>query len=209
MELDVSGRGLTSEGFSEVATALVKSIEYEGEHGRVVRLEELCLRDNKLDARCLQSLGHVVKLAVGDLRDLDLSNNIIDVTTYEEVAAWEDFLTSFSGCCVLRRIDFTGNALGPRAFEVLARIYAREPPLDLISSEEAGTNWHQDTSILRNTAYDSIALEQGTRALSIVSEPESEGYTSNGHRISCATPEVLKSSLHGLFVSSALHSWFS
>jgi hypothetical protein len=207
VELDVSGRGLTSEGFFEIATALVKSIEYEGEHGKVVRLEELCLRENKLDPRCLQALGKVIRLAAGDLRDLDMSDNLISVTTYEEVAAWEDFLTSFSECCVLRRIDFTGSPLGPRAFEVLARIYARESPFDLISLEEAGTDWHHDAFVLRNTAYDSIALEQRTRALSIVSE--SEGYTSDGESIACATPGVQKISRHGLFASSALHSWFS
>ncbi len=207
VELDVSGRGLTSGGFSEVATALVKSIEYEGDHGKVVMLEELCLRENKLDGRCLRALGKVIKLAAGDLRDLDLSGNLFTITTSEEVAAWEDFLTSFSGCCVLRRVDLTGNALGSRAFEVLARVYGREAPLDLISLEHADTDRHCEAPISGNTTSNSLALEQRTRALSIVSD--SETYTSDGDSASHATPKVPKSSRHGLFASLALHSWFS
>jgi len=207
VELDVSGRSLSSEGFMEVATALVKSIGYEGDHGKVVRLEELCLKDNKLDASCLQALGKVVKFAAGDLRDLDLSGNLFSITTYEEVAAWEEFLSSFSECCVLRRIDFTGNALGPRAFEILAKVYGREPPVDMISLEEADVDRHHDASILGNTVSDSIPFKQRTKALSIVSG--SEGYSSDGDSTFHATPEVSKSSRHGLSASLTFRSWFS
>ena len=207
MELDASGRSLTSEGFIEVATALVKSIDYKGDYGKVVKLEELCLKDNKLDARCLQALGKVIKLAAGDLRDLDLSGNLFSIMTYEEVKAWEEFLTSFSECCVLRRIDFSGNALGPRAFEILAKVYGREPPIDIISLEEADVDRYHDASILGNAVSDSVPFEQRIKALSIVSD--SEAYSSDGDSTSHTTLEVSKNSRHGLSVCLIFYSWFS
>ena len=203
MELDVSGRALTSEGFLEVARALVKSIAYSGDHGRVVRLEEICLRQNKINARCLKALGEVVKSAAGDLRDLDLSDNFLTITTDEEVIAWEDFLTSFSRCCVLRRIDLTGNALGPRAFEVLTRVYGREPPVDLVSLEEADPSVHHDVSGIGIMLSDSVSLEQQIRASSIMSE--SDVYT-DGDKATRAIPEESKRSRHGLFTSFSIRS---
>ena len=201
VELDVSGRGLTTEGFLEIAAALVKSIEYDGDHGKVVRLEELCLRGNRLDAECLQALGKVVKLAASDLRDLDLSDNLFTVASYGEVVAWEEFLTSFSKCCLLRRIDLSGNALGSKAFEVLARVYGKEPPLDIVLLEEADTLRHHDVSVVRSTAADTVVLEQQIRALSVVSE--SETYNTDGNSTSPTALEVPKRFRHGLFASLA------
>lgn len=90
----------------------MQSIEYHGEQGRVARLEELCLRDNKLDAKCLMDLGLVIGSAAHDLEDLDLSHNCISIITDQDTAAFEYFLRSFAECYVLRRVDFGGNALG-------------------------------------------------------------------------------------------------
>ena len=112
VELDVTGKYLGQDGFRELAGALVESIDYYGEQGRVVRLEELCLKDNKLDAKCLVDLGHVLRLAADDLRDLDLSNNSISIITDADTAAFEYFLRSFADCYLLRRVDFSGNPLG-------------------------------------------------------------------------------------------------
>ena len=112
VELDVTGKSLGSDGFHEIATALVKSIEYHGEQGKVVKLEELCLRDNELDAKCLMDLGLVIRSAAHDLEDLDLSNNCISTVTDADTAAWEYFLRSFAECYALRRVDFGGNPLG-------------------------------------------------------------------------------------------------
>ena len=122
----MSGRSLTDEGLKEVAEALITSIAYEDEHGRVVKLEEACLKDNAITAQSLRRLGKVVASAACDLRDLDLSNNCISISTSEDAAAWEDFLRSFANSCVMRRVDLSGNALGPKAFEVLAKIYGME-----------------------------------------------------------------------------------
>ena len=112
VELDVTGKCLGGDGFREIAGALVESIDYCGDQGRVVRLEELCLRDNKLDAKCLVDLGQVLRLAADELKDLDLSNNAISIITNDDTAAFEYFLRSFAECYVLRRVDFSGNPLG-------------------------------------------------------------------------------------------------
>ena len=75
-------------------------------------MEELCLRENKLDAKCLIDLGLVIRSAAHDLEDLDISNNAISIITDEDTAAFDFFLRSFAECYVLRRVDFGGNALG-------------------------------------------------------------------------------------------------
>lgn len=139
--------------------ALEESLKYHSNQGKVVRLEELCLSNNGLSVLALQALTPVITLASCDLRDLDLSANNITVNTEAEVAVWESFLISFKSCCVLRRLDLSGNALGSRALEVLARVYAKEGVMDLLppahlvfdQSEERSPSVHlgriQKTSI--------------------------------------------------------------
>ena len=126
IDLDVSGKALTDEGLKEVAEALIKSIMYEDGKGKVVKLEEACMKGNNITAKSLRRLGRVVASAAYDLRDLDLSNNSIIINTQEDAAAWEDFLLSFTKNCVLRRVDFSGNTLGPKAFELLAKVFGQE-----------------------------------------------------------------------------------
>lgn len=141
-----------------MASALVEVLAYDGVQGRCARLEELCLKDNQITIASLQALTPIIQLACNDLKDLDLSGmsscfakiysliclpkrrilrwitssaNRITVHTEDEVAIWESFLIAFGRCCTLRRIDWSGNALGPRAFEVLLRVYSKEGPIDL------------------------------------------------------------------------------
>lgn len=146
IELDVSGKDLTDEGFFEVAPALVEAISYDGDQGRVARLEELCLRSNRLTIASLQALTPVIEVSCSDLRDLDLSENQIAISSDADVAIWEDFLTSFRKCCVLRRIDLSGNALGERAFEVMVRVYAKEEPLDFVLPPDLEGAHHEEQS---------------------------------------------------------------
>lgn len=121
---------------------MVESLAYQSAQGRCSRLEELCLKDNQLTIASLQALTPVVGLACRDLRDLDLSNNTIAVNTEDEVAIWESFLLSFEHCCALRRIDWSGNPLGTKAFEVLLRVYAKERPIDLKLPAEVAQAQH-------------------------------------------------------------------
>lgn len=97
----------------------------------MVRLEELSLAFNAITAHGLKALREPVKLALNDLRDLDLSRNRISVATDEDALAWEDFLSVLKACTVLRRLDLSGNPLGSRAFEILMRVYARQEPVDV------------------------------------------------------------------------------
>ena len=160
VELDISGKALTPEGFFELGPALVKSIEYECEQGKVVRLEEFSLSDSKLDARCLPMLGRIVASASENLRDLDLSRNDIKIVTDTDAAAWELFLSSFSSCCRLRRIDLSRNSLGYRAFEILTRVYSREMTVEIASlSDDTATSGEEQLGVL-------------TRNLSLASNPD-------------------------------------
>ena len=151
-----------------MASALVQSLIYDGDQGKVVRLEELCLINNRLSATSLQALSSVIRLASNDLRDLDLSENDIIVDTESEVAIWEDFLMSFKNCCLLRRIDFSGNTLGSRAFEVMTRVYARQEAVDLVLP----TDLEQTQIRQRRTSTDITGLGRRMRTMSIVSDSD-------------------------------------
>ena len=163
LDLDVSGKDLTDEGFNEVASALVEAINYDGDHGNVARLEELCLRSNRLTIVSLQALTPVIRVSCHDLRDLDLSDNHISISTDGDVAIWEDFLTSFEQCCVLRRIDLSGNALGDRASEVMLRVYAREEPIDLALPQDIEVTQHEE----QNPSTDITRIAEKIKAVNL------------------------------------------
>ncbi|KAL9001328.1 MAG: hypothetical protein Q9169_000219 [Polycauliona sp. 2 TL-2023] len=169
VELDISGKDLGEDGFKEVAGALTTSLEYHGETGRVVQLEELCLKANKLSTACLPALARIIRLSVHELRDLDISDNAFTITTSHEAGAWEGFLESFAECCVLRRIDLSGNPLGPKVSEILARVYSREPAIDLGLQGDAEEILHSHTSKRSTSLGTSASLDQQTRNLSLVS----------------------------------------
>lgn len=182
---------MANAGFSKLYDGLVKSIDYGGDQGRVVRLEELCLRDSQLDTLSLPLIAHVVSLAAKDLRDLDLSANNFTVNNQNDAESWECFLNSLAGCYALRRVDFSGNKLGPRAFEILTRVYAKEKS---IGHEDL----HKD--FIRSADYDDDKLETHTRKMSISSTINSHsGYLDTASHI--ALNEV-DSTEHGLSVLS-------
>ena len=136
VEIDLKSKQLTDAGFLEVTAGLAKSIQNVTLQDKVVLLEEICLKDNSLTVAALSHLTPIMDLVCNDLRDLDLSDNAITVNDPDDVIPWEAFLQSLSRCCVLRRLDLSGNELGTKAFEVLARVYAREGPIDLVLPEE-------------------------------------------------------------------------
>ncbi|KAL9027264.1 MAG: hypothetical protein Q9196_004190 [Gyalolechia fulgens] len=172
VELDVTGKFVGRDGFKELAAALIKSLEHDDGHGRVCQLEELCLKANILDTTCLPALARIVRLAAHDLRDLDLSDNCFSITSNRDADVWEDFLESFAECYMLRRLDFSGNVLGPKAFEVIARVYSRARLTD---------HWSEDsfeipspTQTPRRTSISGTAdsLDRQTRKLSLGSALE-------------------------------------
>ena len=195
VELDVSRKDLTDDGFLEVASALVEAISYDGDQGRVARLEELCLRSNRLTIASLQALTPVIEVSCSDLRDLDLSENQITISSDADVAIWEDFLISFKKCCVLRRIDFSGNALGDRAFEVMVRVYAKEEPLNFSLPSDLKEAHYEEQSptteiggVTRKTKKMSLGSNQGDHTVD-------EGHhkrkvSKQGHLPSCASYDM-------------------
>jgi hypothetical protein len=90
-----------------------------------VRLFELHLGGNCLTVKSLPKLGMAIRFSIGDLRDLDLSQNCIEISTAGQRAAWKYFLNSFEECYMLKKVNFSGNALGTPGVEILARIYIR------------------------------------------------------------------------------------
>jgi len=172
VELDVAGKSLGNDGFAEVAAALVTSVQYSGEHGEVVKLEELCLRDNRLDISSLPALGQVVKHAAKDLRDLDVSSNLISVSTDSEAQVFENFLRCFAECCVLRRLDLSGNKLNPKAFEILTKVYGQEEPVDPVSLASSCQDLENDESRGYSINADSAWVEKRLNNLRVASDPD-------------------------------------
>ena len=171
IDLDLSGKWLTDEGFSEVTSALIEALKYRGSQGPCTRLEELSLKESGINPVSLQALTPVVRLACHDLRDLDLSGNQIRIETENDVAIWEKFLASFAPCCVMRRFDLSGNILGPKGYEVLLRVYAKESPLDLALATKLGRGGIE----MQNQSTDRLGSQ--LRKMSLISEcEENSGY---------------------------------
>ncbi|KAL8699696.1 MAG: hypothetical protein Q9201_005858 [Fulgogasparrea decipioides] len=200
VELDVTGKTLGQDGFREMAGALIKSLEYDGEQGRVVLLEELCLKTNGLNAACLPALAQIIRLAAAELKDLDLSGNCFLINSTQEADAWEDFLKAFADCCMLRRIDLSGNAIGQKAFEVLARVYGREPSMDLLLNDDLETTLRSGPSSRRGTLGGADTLQGHTRNLSLGSASEA---SADEEQTSVA--EVGHGIRHGINDGAALH----
>ena len=132
----------------------------------------------------LQALTTVINSASYDLRDLDLSGNRIHVNTDDDVAVWQRFLTSFERCRFLRRLDFSGNALGPRGFEVFLRVYAKERPLDLLRP------------LGFEEGEEEIPVESSLKKLTLIPEP----IESTGHITHNQTSPKCKGSKYGLLI---------
>lgn len=127
IEIDVSDKDLTEDGFNEFIVELVLALQStnpEFPHG-VNKLQELHLRGNKLSVNVLFDLAKVIHLASNDLKELDISYNDIRIASIADLQKWKFFLQSFSQCCVLKKVDFSGNDLGTLGMEMLAQIYIR------------------------------------------------------------------------------------
>lgn len=155
--------------------ALIQSIQYDGEQGKVAFIEELCLQDNGITVKSLKMLAPVLQLLSFDLRDLDLSNNAIKVKSTEDVRMWEEFLASLASCCVLRRLDLSGNALGPKAFEILAKAFAREeyPDAAVLKGPGCINHQHEDGRVSPRPAVENTIAAK-VRRMSVKSEPDDE-----------------------------------
>jgi Leucine-rich repeat (LRR) protein len=140
LEIDVSGKSLADDGLAEFIDELIACFNYrDDDHPEgVVKLSELSLKGNKLTVISFKKLAEVIRRSHGDLKELDISDNEITVETSEQIAIWKEFLGSFRGCYVLKRIDFSGNKLGAKGFELLCQSYMQSD-LDFVESSKDET----------------------------------------------------------------------
>ncbi|GIK05897.1 hypothetical protein Aspvir_010011 [Aspergillus viridinutans] len=136
VELDVSGKELTDEGFAEFIDDLIACMKYRDEEHPEgsAKVTELHLQGNQLTVEALRKLSEVIKLSIADLRELDISHNNLVVCTPEEQEIWYDFLDSFKNCFLLKKLDLGNNPLGPKGIEVLARVYMQSD-LDFLEAD--------------------------------------------------------------------------
>ncbi|EPS41555.1 hypothetical protein H072_4582 [Dactylellina haptotyla CBS 200.50] len=120
VEIDVSGRQLGAEGITIVCNSL-----YNLGLTKLSRVEELNLSGNDLTASSLQHLRRALSVCP-DIRDIDISNNKIELCTIDDMKEWRKFLECFSVLKCVRRLDFSGNPLGDIGVEILFSTYANE-----------------------------------------------------------------------------------
>ncbi|KAI4723619.1 hypothetical protein E4T48_00234 [Aureobasidium sp. EXF-10727] len=127
LDLKVPSKSLTDEGFALLADGLQNALTT----CRDLALVDLNLTNNDLTTRSLARLAPLIQASCYTLQTLDLSHNKFQVVTDVQAEEWQLFLQSFRGCMTLRRLDLGDNpSLGSRAFEILARVYSREPAVD-------------------------------------------------------------------------------
>lgn len=115
---------MTDQGLFEVASGLVAILRASGS---TEKLHVLHLARNKLTAQSLAHLAPVIEAAAGDLQDLDLTDNDIEIASEESHRHWEQFLRSFSDCRCLRRVSLDRNNLGSaKAWESFLGIYLEQ-----------------------------------------------------------------------------------
>jgi hypothetical protein len=146
LEVDVASKNLTDAGFDEFINDLIGVLEYkDAEHPQgVSKLQELHLQQNSLTVTCLAKLARVIAQSAHELKELDLSNNKIEIKTVAHRQIWKSFLDSFSNCFMLKKLDLSGNPLGPRGLEILTRVYVKS---DLDFLEADGTITHSSSSV--------------------------------------------------------------
>jgi hypothetical protein len=127
LDLKVPNKSLTDEGFALLADGLQNAFNICPD----LALVDLNLSDNHLTTKSLAHLAPLIQASRYTLQTLDLSYNNFRVSTDKQAEEWQLFLQSFRSCMTLRRLDLGHNpSLGYRAFEILARVYSREPAVD-------------------------------------------------------------------------------
>lgn len=123
----------------EVLHTLLECMKYrDAEHpDGAAKLTELHLPGNQLTILSLEKLGEVVELSAGDLRELDISRNQIEIHGGDDKGkgTWLGFLKAFEGCYVLKKLDLGMNQLGIAGVELLSRVYMRSD-LDFFEEED-------------------------------------------------------------------------
>ncbi|RHZ65843.1 uncharacterized protein CDV56_108781 [Aspergillus thermomutatus] len=217
VEIDVSGKELTDEGFAEFIDDLIACIKYrDGEHLEgSAKVIELHLQGNQLTVLSLRKLSEVIKLSIADLRELDISHNNLVVCTPEEQEIWYDFLDSFKNCFLLKKFDLGNNPLGPKGIEILARVYMQSD-LDFLEADAdavVGMNGEGDhegeaiTDELENLKINGKENEATKKASSKQSPKKSKVAQQNGSsHATCATKKLTYAELKQYACTRGLRS---
>ncbi|PYH84237.1 hypothetical protein BO82DRAFT_372658 [Aspergillus uvarum CBS 121591] len=188
VEIDVTGKVLTDEGLAQFIGDLVDCLEFrDREHPMgLAKVTELHLSGNRLTVDSLPMLAEVVKRSAGDLRELDLSNNDIQITTPDAVRKWANFLNSFQKCFVLRKLDLGGNALGRAGIEHLARIYMKSD-LDFLEGDAHEVlEWDSEDEEHSSTPE---SMAEGMARLKVIAGKENESTARKKKSPSLPKPE--------------------
>lgn len=129
------------------------------------KVADFILQENELTAKSLPKLTEVVALSAGDLRELDVSDNKIQIETSEDKAAWLAFLQAFAGCYMLKKLNLGGNKIGTAGMEILARVYTKSD-LDFVEGDAH--------DVLGSKTDDESGLAENMEAMDIKSGKENE-----------------------------------
>ncbi|KAL3444087.1 hypothetical protein BJX65DRAFT_311227 [Aspergillus insuetus] len=156
LEIDLTGKALTDEGFSQFIDDLLACILYCGDEQPtgLAKITEFHLSGNKLTVLSLRKLGEVVAHSAGDLRELDLSSNEICVASAQEKAIWKAFLECFRNCYVLSKLDLSENPIGPAGLEILCCVYIKSD-VDYLEADAAaivGLNVDDESTLLEDVS---------------------------------------------------------
>ncbi|KKK20100.1 hypothetical protein ARAM_000799 [Aspergillus rambellii] len=152
LEIDIACKDLTDAGFAQFIDDLIDCVKYRNEQhpSGLTKVTELHLQSNQLTIQSLAKLAEVITLSPGDLRELDLSQNEIQVVSAEEQMIWNSFLKSFTNCFMLKKLDLSGNPLGPVGLEILARVYIKSD-LDYLEADAGaiiGTKLDEEVDVV-------------------------------------------------------------
>ncbi|KAF3490529.1 leucine rich repeat protein [Arthroderma uncinatum] len=168
VELDLAGKDLTDDGLSVFIDDLIECMSYrDSEYPQgVVRLTELCLKGNKLSVISMMRLSEIIFLGSTTLVKVDISNNGVCIVSDFERQAWGAFLRSFQNCCVLKKVDFSGNRLGSAGFDVLERIYLKSE-VDFVDSSvvPAGVSEYSAEKVGCPTELQIFGRKRGLRSV--------------------------------------------
>ncbi|KAE8339217.1 hypothetical protein BDV24DRAFT_152951 [Aspergillus arachidicola] len=121
LEIDIANKKLTDQDLSMFIDDLLECIRED-----LAKVIEFHIQGNSLTIKSLPKLGEAIALNAGEMRELDISNNNINISpSPEDKAMWCQFLNSFKNCYMLKKLDLGGNPLGPVGLEILARVYIK------------------------------------------------------------------------------------
>ncbi|KAB8229778.1 uncharacterized protein BDW43DRAFT_321816 [Aspergillus alliaceus] len=163
LEIDISNKNLTDKDLSLFIDDLLECIRRD-----LAKVTEFHIQRNNLTIQSLPMLGEVIALNAGELRELDISNNNINVNpTSEDKEAWCKFLSSFRNCYMVKKLDLSGNPLGSVGMENLARVYIKSD-LDFLED---------DAEAIVEPKHDERSLIEDTTVTKVTTGKENEGST--------------------------------